>query len=71
MSKPDESKAKETETTRMVEEAEVVAAELAALRRRMRNRAVDDASASYQGGAGAQGGQVDFGNPGNFAKPDY
>ena len=34
--------------------------------RRARSLATDDGDASHQGGAGAQGGQVDFGLPKNF-----
>ena len=45
---------------------ETVAAEEIA-RRRAVDRATDGAEASHQGGMGAQGGQVDFGNPQNFA----
>ncbi len=41
-------------------------------RARMRRRASDVLAAasvgSHQGGMGAQGGQVDFGNPGNFGR---
>jgi len=45
---------------------ETVAAEELA-RRRAVARATDDADASHEGGMGAQGGAVDFGNPKNFA----
>jgi len=37
-----------------------------AMRRRAVARANDDADASHEGGMGAQGGAVDFGNPKNF-----
>ena len=36
-------------------------------RRRARSAMNDDGDASHQGGAGAQGGQVDFGLPKNFS----
>ncbi len=36
-------------------------------RRRARQLATDDGDASHQGGAGAQGGQADFGMPKNFS----
>ena len=36
-------------------------------RRRAKSRANDDGDASHQGGAGAQGGQVDFGLPKNYS----
>jgi hypothetical protein len=39
-------------------------------RRQSMASAVDDADASHQGGSGAQGGQVDFGQPKNFGLPD-
>ena len=35
--------------------------------RRARSASADDGDASHQGGAGAQGGQVDFGLPKNFS----
>ncbi|MET0374331.1 MAG: hypothetical protein ABW128_08740 [Rhizorhabdus sp.] len=36
-------------------------------RRRARELATDNGDASHQGGAGAQGGQADFGLPKNFS----
>lgn len=36
--------------------------------RRAKALATDEGDASHQGGAGAQGGQVDFGQPKNYAK---
>ncbi|WP_156678337.1 hypothetical protein [Sphingomonas profundi] len=36
-------------------------------RRRARELASDNGDASHQGGAGAQGGQADFGLPKNFS----
>jgi hypothetical protein len=39
-------------------------------RRRAMSGAVDDADASHEGGMGAQGGAVDFGNPKNFGLPE-
>jgi hypothetical protein len=38
-----------------------------AARRKARSLATDDGDASHQGGAGAQGGQVDFGMPKNYS----
>ncbi len=38
-----------------------------AIRRKARSLATDDGDASHQGGAGAQGGQVDFGMPKNYS----
>ncbi|MDB5688961.1 MAG: hypothetical protein JWL91_837 [Sphingomonas bacterium] len=40
--------------------------ETEAMRRRNVALANDDADASHMGGIGAQGGQVEFGNPKNF-----
>jgi hypothetical protein len=51
--------AEEIDATRLVSEEE-------AMRRRAVARANDDADASHEGGMGAQGGAVDFGNPKNF-----
>ncbi|PTD17378.1 hypothetical protein CV103_17965 [Sphingomonas fennica] len=42
---------------------ERVEAERAAIRRRTGAGAVDGGEASHEGGAGAQGGATDFGNP--------
>jgi hypothetical protein len=39
-------------------------------RRQAMASAVDDADASHEGGMGAQGGAVDFGNPKNFGLPE-
>lgn len=38
-----------------------------AARRKARKLATDDGDAAHMGGAGAQGGQVDFGMPKNFS----
>lgn len=43
-----------------------VVSEEEAMRRRNVAKANDDADGSHMGGAGAQGSQVDFGNPKNF-----
>jgi hypothetical protein len=52
------------EITKSPEEEAVVPEELA--RRRAVRQATDDADGAHMGGAGAQGGAVDFGNPKNF-----
>jgi hypothetical protein len=43
-----------------------VVSEVEALRRRNVSLANDGADGAHQGGMGAQGSQVDFGNPQNF-----
>jgi len=47
---------------------ERVTDEVRARVRHARSLATDDGDASHQGGAGAQGGQADFGNPKNYSK---
>jgi hypothetical protein len=53
------------------EAAEVEIVEVAEMRKRARERANDGAKGARMGGMGSQGSQTDFGNPENFAKPDY
>jgi len=48
--------------------ADRVEDERQALLRKARAKGSDDGDAANMGGAGAQGGQVDFGNPKNYVK---
>jgi hypothetical protein len=62
--KTPETKSKDKQSqAEMVEQAEIEQVELARAAKRARDRAVDDGDAAHMGGAGAQGGQTDFGNP--------
>jgi hypothetical protein len=55
-----------TDSTPEEIDASQLVSEEEAMRRRSVARANDDADASHEGGMGAQGGAVDFGNPKNF-----